>query len=223
MQILQADTEKISNSQSVNPSFNFSWGNAKNTITGKVLRKKQSDLEKPQSSVNSNIQSETQNEYKKQHKPAQAKQNKSFKKLHGDEHQMNKSDNPRIKNLTQQNDPSTVNIKRKHKKDKAKALLNVEDNKDEQSPSKPGLKSFSLFSKKPKDVYVGVRSGKSVSEKVFTESGNKFSDLPIHKYLVSNLEKINFTTLTTVQEKAIPVVLQGKDVLVSQLCLTCIY
>ncbi|KAF2897162.1 hypothetical protein ILUMI_09013, partial [Ignelater luminosus] len=210
----QADTEKLSNSQSINPSFNFSWGNTKNKITGQVLRKKQNSSHKPKAPINSNIQSEPQKESEKQPQPIQAKQNKSFKKQHSVKQQINKSNNNnQVKSSTQHNDFNAVNIKRKHKKDKAKALLNDEDGNKEQPASKSAQKSFSLFNQKPKDVYIAARSGKSVSEKVFTESGNKFSDLPIHKYLVSNLEKINFTTLTTVQEKAIPVVLLGKDVL----------
>lgn len=58
------------------------------------------------------------------------------------------------------------------------------------------------------------RAGKAVTEKLFT-SNKSFRDLnEIHDHIISNLEKHNFLRLTTVQEKAIPIVVEGKNVLV---------
>lgn len=104
-----------------------------------------------------------------------------------------------------------VNIKRKHKKDKQQAKL--DNTESSSSVIKPTPKQYSLFGHKHKDIQINTRIGKSLSEKVFTS--NKISDLPIHRHIISNLEKLQFKTLTTVQEKAIPIVLTGTDVLVS--------
>lgn len=40
-------------------------------------------------------------------------------------------------------------------------------------------------------------------------------DLPLHKQLLKALEKLSFNEATTVQEKAIPSALSGKDLMVS--------
>lgn len=56
--------------------------------------------------------------------------------------------------------------------------------------------------------------GKSATEKVFSSTGSTFKDLNIHPHTVTNLERIKHTTLTVVQEKAIPEVLRGKNVFV---------
>ncbi|KAB0802327.1 hypothetical protein PPYR_04513 [Photinus pyralis] len=96
--------------------------------------------------------------------------------------------------------PTSVHIKRKHKKDKQKS--------SHQSDA-DSVKQHAV--EKEPQTYI---MKESVSERVFTESGKKFGDLDIHRHLVSNLEKINFTTLTTVQEKVIPILLSGKDMLV---------
>lgn len=113
-------------------------------------------------------------------------------------------------------------VKRKRKKDKIAAKTdtvegttnNLSQNQTAQSTQRS--QTHSLFAVGHKDVYINTNmKGKSVVEKVFS-SGKKFSDLSIHKYLVSNLEKINFTSLTNVQEKSIPEIMSGKNVLVSK-------
>ena len=77
--------------------------------------------------------------------------------------------------------------------------------------------THSLFSVRKKDVYVNTKiSGKSVVEKVFSAE-KKFSDLEIHRHVVANLVKNGFTSLTKVQEKSIPEVVAGKNVLVSKI------
>ena len=75
--------------------------------------------------------------------------------------------------------------------------------------------TYNLFSNERKALYIDTEAGDAVKETVFTSSGNRFKNLSIHKHLVSNLEKHNYTALTTVQEKAIPIILSGKDTLVS--------
>lgn len=118
------------------------------------------------------------------------------------------------KNFQKSNDPeldSPIHIKRKHKKDKQKAAATDTPETHVQKAKN----TYSPFKERWKKVYVEASGGTSVSEKVFTSSGLTFSDLSIHKHLVSNLEKIDFKSLTTVQEKAIPVIFSGKDTLVS--------
>lgn len=114
---------------------------------------------------------------------------------------------------------ATKLVKRKKKKDKLLAKLAAENQQTLVHIIK--TKDHSLFSVGSKDVYVKSNlKGKSLVEKVFSGS-KQFCDLDIHKYIVSNLEKIGYTTLTNVQEKSIPVVLSGKNVLVSHYLLKC--
>lgn len=103
-------------------------------------------------------------------------------------------------------------VKRKAKKDK---LANAKAAREGLKPTntKQDKLEHKLFSEKNKTNNIHNIRGVSVVEKVFSKAG-KFSDLNIHKYVVSNLEKHGFSTLTNVQEKAIPVVLEGGDVLV---------
>nr|CAH7761989.1 unnamed protein product [Callosobruchus chinensis] len=102
-------------------------------------------------------------------------------------------------------------IKRKHKKDKLAAKANVADSVQINTTKGD---SHSLFSVIHKDVHVKTNPrGKPVVEQVFSDT-KKFSDLEIHKYIVANLAKIGFTKLTNVQEKSVPVVLKGENVLI---------
>lgn len=76
-----------------------------------------------------------------------------------------------------------------------------------------GGKISSLFGNNPEIPSIGQRLVKPVNEKVFT--AEKFSDLNVHAFSVSNLEQnLKITTMTTVQKKAIPVILTGQDVLI---------
>ncbi|KAF5273483.1 hypothetical protein FQA39_LY07500 [Lamprigera yunnana] len=104
-----------------------------------------------------------------------------------------------------------LHIKRKHKKDKQK-LLNKTEETQVNVNNNVKTKKFEYKNKKP--IANQFHDRKHVSEKLFTESGKNFSDLNIHRHLISNLEKNDFKTLTTVQEKVIPIVISGKDVLV---------
>lgn len=117
-------------------------------------------------------------------------------------------------------------IKRKRKKvkqhnDLQKNLDNLDadfqyDANTEANTAKPQKKSFSLFNQKPKQLYIDTVSGAAVSEKVFAVTGRTFNDIKqIHKHVLSNLVKHGFDKMTTVQEKAIPIVLSGKNALVS--------
>lgn len=57
------------------------------------------------------------------------------------------------------------------------------------------------------------KSNKEQSEKVF--SGDKFSDLELSAFMVSNLESnLKLTTMTSVQKAAIPSLMEGRDVFV---------
>ena len=113
---------------------------------------------------------------------------------------------------------------------------------NERVMKKPTGKISSLFGNNPEVLSMGQRFVKPVQEKVF--SGINFSDLEIHAYSVrismilflfinrlifcywllvvtgfiyqvSNLEQnMQITKMTTVQQKAIPQILSGKDVLI---------
>lgn len=111
-----------------------------------------------------------------------------------------------------------AHIKRKKRKDKllAKQLMKEGFETDTiRTGNDNQKKNYSLFAGEHKSLYISQSSGKAVSEQVFANSGNNFTDLNIHKHLVSNLEKIDFKTLTNVQEKAIPFVMNGENCLVS--------
>ncbi|KAF5302698.1 hypothetical protein FQR65_LT08440 [Abscondita terminalis] len=110
----------------------------------------------------------------------------------------------------------TVHIKRKHKKDKQKLEQSNARPDNSAVPAKTQIiEPLKLqFNQQREISFSVVKRGKSVSEKLFTDSGQKFSDLNLHKHLISNLEKINFNNLTTVQEKVIPIALSRRDILV---------
>lgn len=111
-------------------------------------------------------------------------------------------------------------IKRKQRKDKLLRKSQA-SNEAPRNAIANNPKEYSLFGEKQKDVYVNIQSGQSIKEDLFTKSGQSFKALDIHKHLVSNLEKIEYTKLTNVQEKSIPVILSGKNALVStKLCFT---
>lgn len=78
---------------------------------------------------------------------------------------------------------------------------------------RPGGWISSLFKNNPDVPRMGQRAVKPLTEKVF--SGNNLSDLDIHPHSVANLrENLNLKELMTVQKKAIPMILQGRDVLI---------
>lgn len=123
-----------------------------------------------------------------------------------------KFDNKRVPDSGKSIEDTTF-IKRKGKKDKLKN--NDQEITAQSSFEKSGAKHHSLFSEKYKNVHINANiKGVSVVEKVFS-AGKKFSGLEIHKHLMSNLEKHQYTILTNVQEKSIPAVLSGHNCLVS--------
>ncbi|KAG5884409.1 hypothetical protein JTB14_007007 [Gonioctena quinquepunctata] len=119
-----------------------------------------------------------------------------------------------LRDTEKQSDDPTKLIKRKQKKDRIAAKQAAGEGNIPHNQSTNRNQTHSLFSVGHKDVYVKTNTkGRSVVEKVFSAS-KKFCDLEIHKYIVSNLEKIGYTTLTNVQEKSIPVILEGNNVLI---------
>uniref|UniRef100_A0A0B7AQR0 ATP-dependent RNA helicase n=1 Tax=Arion vulgaris TaxID=1028688 RepID=A0A0B7AQR0_9EUPU len=78
---------------------------------------------------------------------------------------------------------------------------------------KPDVFISSLFRKNPVIPQIPSAEVDTVAENVFT--GQTFRDLPLHPYLVSNLEeKQGFNQMTEVQKMAIPVLLRKKDALI---------
>ncbi|XP_050728158.1 probable ATP-dependent RNA helicase DDX31 isoform X2 [Eriocheir sinensis] len=70
----------------------------------------------------------------------------------------------------------------------------------------------SLFMGNPAIPYIPKSNVTRLSEKVFSEEAFSSQDLAPH--IVSNLEKIGLTSMTTVQQQAIPSILAGRDALV---------
>ncbi|XP_060524574.1 probable ATP-dependent RNA helicase CG8611 [Cylas formicarius] len=102
-------------------------------------------------------------------------------------------------------------IKRKGKKDK---ILKSTEEGNELEETTNQNKLHSLFSEKHKSIHVNTNvTGRALIENVFSV-GMTFSKLDIHRHLASNLEKHSFKILTSIQEKAIPVVLRGKNALI---------
>lgn len=88
-------------------------------------------------------------------------------------------------------------------------------NDDLQVKQKPrsGAWISSLFKNNPDVPKIGQRAVKPLVEKVF--AGTTFADLDIHPHSVANLQQnLDLKELMTVQQKAIPVILQGRDVLI---------
>lgn len=103
--------------------------------------------------------------------------------------------------------------KSKKSRDKAKSSKKGFKESHAGSHSHQSGKMSSLFGNNPEIPNIGQRFVKPVNEKVF--SVEKFSELGIHAFSVSNLEQnMKITTMTTVQKKAIPVILSGSDVLI---------
>ncbi|XP_041974020.1 probable ATP-dependent RNA helicase CG8611 [Aricia agestis] len=95
------------------------------------------------------------------------------------------------------------------------ANKNYQDIHDElQIKQKPkGSWISSLFKNNPEVPRVGQKAVKPVVEKVF--SGTTFADLNVHPHSIANLKQnLNLTELMTVQQKSIPIILQGRDVLI---------
>lgn len=195
-------------------SFNVIW-NSDTKLAGKVFARKR----KPKKD-NQNVSMSPQHSTDTLQK---VKMKKIEKNLNLKE-KVNKSNNS--KNNEQQKkvkfDENSANtkpsklVKRKQRKDKLLAKLAASSGNQATPSAVPKQKEHALFSVGDKNVYVKTNTkGKSVIEEVFS-ANKKFSDLEIHKYIVSNLEKIGYTTLMNVQEKSIPVILSGKNVLVSE-------
>ncbi|KAK2588088.1 hypothetical protein KPH14_004150 [Odynerus spinipes] len=116
--------------------------------------------------------------------------------------------------------PKKLNVNTSEKKKKQlkgiaerKANKNESFNKMHKTFTKQTGKSSSLFRNNPEVPNIGQRLVKPISETVFAKTN--FSDLNIHPYMVSNLEQnMNITKMTTVQQKAIPQIFSGKDVLI---------
>jgi ATP-dependent RNA helicase DDX31/DBP7 len=180
-------------------SFEFTW-NSNDKPTGKVFARKKTTGSKLPKEKSDRITSEA--------KTNLAKTSQSTNEIPISRKSI------QLENV-QVSDETLGYVKRKQKKDKL-AIKNVQIESDETSKDvvhKTSNTSYSLFSMRRKEIYVNTDiPGKSVVEKVFSAE-KKFSDLEIHKYLVANLEKSGFTTLTKVQEKCIPEILAGKNVL----------
>lgn len=99
---------------------------------------------------------------------------------------------------------------------KTRKRLNESLKNEKTAETKHACGSVNVTQKKHKNVHEKVGPLKeSATEKLFT-SNRSFRDLKqIHNHIISNLEKHDFLRLTTVQEKAIPIIVEGKNTLVN--------
>ncbi|XP_066594785.1 ATP-dependent DNA helicase DDX31 [Prorops nasuta] len=106
--------------------------------------------------------------------------------------------------------PKQLNVKNK----KYQKMVSFVEERESKAPNNFNKgKISSLFGNNPEIPNIGQRLVKPVNEAVFTEK--TFSDFGIHPYTVSNLKQnMNITKMTTVQQKAIPEIFRGKDVLI---------
>lgn len=88
----------------------------------------------------------------------------------------------------------------------------VDDLQVKQKPRSGGWIS-SLFKNNPDVPRIGQKAVKPIVEKVFTVQ--TFSELDLHPHSIANLnQNLNLKQLMTVQQNSIPVILQGRDVLI---------
>lgn len=96
---------------------------------------------------------------------------------------------------------------------KGKNYQDLSDNLQLKQKPRSGGWISSLFKNNPQVPRIGQRAIKPIVEKVF--AGQTFSDLDIHPHSVANLQQnLGLKELMTVQQNAIPVLLQGRDVLI---------
>ncbi|XP_044262559.1 probable ATP-dependent RNA helicase CG8611 [Tribolium madens] len=179
-------------------SFEFTWNNGAQAA-GKVFARKKSTPKQKQTGATT---APTKFAPKKAPEAGIAR-NKSFELIEKQQEKISS------------NTGSEQYVKRKQKKDKLAAKAGDGNQQiSRETSEKSASTSHSLFAVKHKDIYVNTNiRGKSVVEKVFSGE-KKFTDLQIHKYLVANLQKHSFVNLTNVQEKSIPEILSGKNVLI---------
>ncbi|XP_030853995.1 probable ATP-dependent RNA helicase DDX31 [Strongylocentrotus purpuratus] len=71
----------------------------------------------------------------------------------------------------------------------------------------------SLFRHNPEIPQVKIQKVTENKEAIF--SSTQFSELPLHSFMISNIEKnLGFSQMTTVQQRAIPTLLHGQDTLI---------
>lgn len=93
--------------------------------------------------------------------------------------------------------------------------VKIKDNNKRKNgiPSDKNRRSTGLFKNIPETKIIGQRLVKPVVEEIFT--GVAIESLGLHPHCIKNLSDIlNITHLTTVQQKAIPKALEGRDLLI---------
>lgn len=113
--------------------------------------------------------------------------------------------------------PKNIGFNKKKKKkqlDESKTDINsTEDNKNTNISHKSVGKISSLFGHNPEIPNIGQRLVKPINEPIFTAT--TFDDLKMHPFTISNLEQnMHINKMTIVQQKAIPQIFLGKDVLI---------
>lgn len=235
----QVDTQRISNNQNVNPSFNFTWDTTKpaakafarirNRTDSPGIRSVIKTTQETEAKISKNPETDASvapavRFLKPNPKSTETSELRTvgpqFKgKITETVFPKSEEVRPYIRfpetpqNIEPEIDPvaSTTTegyVQRKLRKKQSQAGVNAAGYKYERADKKYSL----FYEKQVKKLHVQSQSGKSVFEKVFSEES--FSDLKIHKHLLSNLNKNNFDKLTNVQAKAIPTLMEGNNTLI---------
>ncbi|XP_069940807.1 ATP-dependent DNA helicase DDX31-like [Cherax quadricarinatus] len=125
------------------------------------------------------------------------------------EHLMNGPPTKRVKSGLSERDKNDVNSFHA-----TKTVFADNEEKDRQDKAVESKREIvvSLFTGNPDIPYIPKTNVCRKSEKVFSE--DSFSSLNIASQIISNVEKLGFKSMTVVQQKSIPPILEGKDTLV---------
>ncbi|XP_055017956.1 probable ATP-dependent RNA helicase DDX31 [Boleophthalmus pectinirostris] len=89
----------------------------------------------------------------------------------------------------------------------------AEKDRGEKETSKGSFRTSSLFKHNPEIPDIKRSSVSQLKEEVFSSSS--FEDLDLHPHLVATLNKVlNVSTMTSVQQRTVPVLLSGRDAVV---------
>lgn len=135
------------------------------------------------------------------------------KSLESQQHVEERTSRKRAASPLSQEDPDQSDFKEDEHGQRRKRLKKAKDVADGGALSgKGGDFVSSLFNHNPEIPNLQLGSAVPVHEDVFTE--RTFEDIGVHPYLVQNLQAMGLEKLTLVQNKAIPTINAGKDVLV---------
>ena len=109
--------------------------------------------------------------------------------------------------------PQDDSVKKQNPPQKPKDETKVKDKQDgSRKPNEDKEYISSLFNHNPEIPTIEQSEFEPTKEDVF--SVKTFDNLNLNPHLVKNLSELGLTTLTTIQSKALPVIMGGKDALI---------